>query len=196
MAIPLIYQGLIPTQEEGGLTPMQLALANYMIAGQQPFGVNNALLGAMKVFCSSDLQTPLDFNWRTGESKLPDLVRDITGISYSVRGEDLYLYRRAQDCAMDEERYEEVWLGKVKDVAEGTYAYYGRRVISGTVSDGSSYSSSSDPYNPYSEDGSFSFAGLQGSFGFDADGQPTGPSVADPTGTNNIGFESGGSAFA
>lgn len=189
MATPLIYQGLIPTQTEGGLTPMQLALADYMIKGGRPFGINNEFLGAMMTFASSNFATPLGVDPITGAIKAPDLVRDITGLAYFVRGDDIYLYRRAQDCAMDEERYEEVWLGKVKDLATGTYAYYGRLVASGTVATGGGGSDGGGAYSPvdYGES-AFSYAGLQGSQGYDSNGNPTGPSPSDPGGRGGTSF--------
>lgn len=136
MATPEIYKGLKPTQDSGGLTPMQLALAQLWMSGQQPFSVNVEFLTEMNRFASSKLLTPLDVDPRTGVYKEPDLIRNITGVSYFVRGDDIYLRRRALDCAQDEFRFEEIWIGKTYDIAAGTYAYYGRMIRSGTISTG------------------------------------------------------------
>lgn len=183
MTTPFIYQGLIPTQTEGGLTPMQLALAQLWITGQQPFSVNVDFLTEMNRYASSELQTPLDTDPRTGLTKQPDLVRDITGIAYFVRGEDIYLYRRAQDCAMDEQRYEEVWLGKVDDIAKGTYAYYGRMIRSGSISTGGGGGDGGGGnYNYYNDDG---FYGLRAD-PFSAD--TAGVSVNSETGAVSVNY--------
>jgi len=64
------------------------------------------------------------------------LIRDITGEAYFVRGDDLYIYRQAEDCGPDEDRFEEVLIGKVRDIAKGTYAYYGRTIVRGSVGTG------------------------------------------------------------
>lgn len=186
-SIPDIYSGN-PVQERGGLTPMQLALADQMIKSAGPFGVNPDFLQAMKVYSSSEFLSPLDVDPKTGAARQPDLIRNITGLAYFVRGEDLYLFRRAQDCAMDEERYEEVWLGKVKDLATGTYAYYGRMVAAGTVSTGGGgWNGGGGGYGGptgLSGGGGFAHSGLQGSKGFGSDG-----SIGGGTGG---GFPAGG----
>ena len=135
MAVPEIYTNNVPVQNIGGLTPLQLAAANYMMTSTpQPFAINIDFLAEMVVFGSSENITPLEFDPRTGlPSPLPPLVRDITAEAYFVRGDDLYIYRPAEDCGPDENRFEEVLIGKVRDIAKGTYAYYGRTVRPGSV---------------------------------------------------------------
>ena len=136
--IPPIYTNNTPIQNIGGLTPLQLAAANYMMSSSpQPFSINIDFLAEMVVFGSSENISPLEFDPRTGLPKpFPPLIRDVTAEAYFVRGEDLYIYRRAENCGPDEDRYEEVLVGKVRDVAAGTYAYYGRIVRSGSVGTG------------------------------------------------------------
>jgi len=108
-----------------------------MSSSPQPFSINIDFLAEMVVFGSSENISPLEFDPRTGLPKpFPPLIRDITAEAYFVRGEDLYIYRQAEDCGPDEDRYEEVLVGKVRDVATGTYAYYGRIVRSGSVGTG------------------------------------------------------------
>ena len=136
--VPPIYTNNVPIQNIGGLTPLQLAAANYMMTSNpQPFSINIDFLTEMLLFGSSENISPLEFDPRTGlPQPFPPLIRDITAEAYFVRGEDLYIYRRAENCGPDEDRYEEVLVGKVRDIATGTYAYYGRIVRSGSVGTG------------------------------------------------------------
>ena len=138
MAVPEIYTNNTPIQNIGGLTPLQLAAANYMMSGSpQPFGINAEFLTQMVLFGSSQHISSLTFDPKTGlPNPFPPLILDITAEYYFVRGEDLYIYRRAENCGPDENRFEEVLLGKVRDVATGTYAYYGRPVRSGSAATG------------------------------------------------------------
>lgn len=132
-----VYQGSTPAIENGGLNALQLALANYMAIGNPPpFAVNNAFLETMKTFTDSGELSPFDLDTKTGLPRVPDLLYNITeGIRYIARGEDIYLLRRAQDCGPDENRLEEVYLGRRPDVAEGTWAFYGQ-VVGGSVATG------------------------------------------------------------
>lgn len=152
MAVPEIYTNNVPVQNIGGLTPLQLAAANYMMTSNpQPFAINIDFLAEMVVFGSSENISPLEFDPRTGLPKpFPPLVRDITAEAYFVRGEDLYIYRQAEDCGPDEDRFEEVLIGKVRDIAKGTYAYYGRTIIRGSVGTGGGGSDGGggDSYSP------------------------------------------------
>jgi hypothetical protein len=136
--VPPIYTNNIPIQNIGGLTPLQLAAANYMMSGSpQPFGINKDFLTEMVIFGSSENISPLEFDPRTGlPNPFPPLIRDVTAEYYFVRGEDLYIYRRAENCGPDENRFEEVLVGKVRDVATGTYAYYGRIIRPGSAATG------------------------------------------------------------
>jgi len=156
--VPPIYTNNVPIQNIGGLTPLQLAAANYMISGSpQPFGINQEFLTEMIRFGSSENISPLAFDPKTGlPNPFPPLILNVSAEYYFVRGEDLYIYRRAEDCGPDENRFEEVLVGKVRDVATGTYAYYGRPVRSGSAatggggSDGSGGSGGSDGGGGYS----------------------------------------------
>ena len=160
--VPPIYTNNTPIQNIGGLTPLQLAAANYMMSSSpQPFSINIDFLTEMLLFGSSENISPLEFDPRTGlPQPFPPLIRDITAEAYFVRGEDLYIYRRAENCGPDEDRYEEVFVGKVRDIATGTYAYYGRIVRSGSVgtggggTDGSGGGSGGGGFQGYITDGS------------------------------------------
>ena len=159
MTTPSVYQGLVPNKTNGGLTPLQLALANAMATGQLPFGVNVDFLAAMRTYCHSDPLLPIDFknegtnylNVRgivtTGgpagvgisvrKTSAPDVVRNMSGVMYTIRGDDIFLLRQAPDCGPDEHIYEQVFVGKKSTIAAGSFAYYGRKVIfSGPASSG------------------------------------------------------------
>lgn len=180
-----VYQGSTPAIENGGLNALQLALANYMAIGNpQPFGVNQTFLETMKTFCDPGELSPFDLDTRTGLPRIPDLLYNVSeGIAYIARGEDIYLLRRAQDCGPDENRLEEVYLGRRPDVAAGTWAFYGM-VKGGTIS-GGSYGDNGGPggyvvTNPNFNFGNYDF-GLgygyanYGDFGNHADiGAPSG----------------------
>ncbi len=172
-----VYQGNTPTPiENTGLNATQLALANYMAEGSPPpFAVNQGFLGAMTTFTDSGPLSPFTLDTRTGLPRIPDLKYVTSqGIAYVARGEDIYLLRRALDCGPDEYRFEEVYIGRRPDVAEGTWAFYGSPIRSGTVTNQSSYIFSTEgssaigaPAAGFSASPtSFGFAGLQGSIGF------------------------------
>ena len=133
-----VYQGDTPAIENGGLNALQLALANYMAKGNPPpFAVNNAFMETMKTFSDPGELSPFDIDTKTGLPRIPDLLYNVSeGIAYVARGEDIYLLRRAQDCGPDENRLEEVFLGRRPDVAAGSWAFYGM-IRRGTVSGGS-----------------------------------------------------------
>ena len=156
MTTPAVYQGLVPTKTNGGLTSLQLALANDMATGQIPFGVNLDFLAAMRTYCHPDPLLPIDFSsqgqqyaytygytsigmrgetWTginlTRKGSAPDVARNISGVSYTIRGDDIFLLRLAPDCGPDENIYEQVYIGKKATVASGSFAYYGKKVIFG-----------------------------------------------------------------
>lgn len=135
--IPFTYQNNTPTIDPS-LLPLQLALANYMALGNPlAFAPNTRFLQAMKNYCDSFVLSPLDFDPRTGFPRVPDISRDITGIFYLANGDDVYVYRLAQDCGPDENRYEWVKIGKRTEIATGTWIYYGPTIRSGSVGNGS-----------------------------------------------------------
>ena len=176
MAVPEIYTNNTPIQNIGGLTPLQLAAANYMMSGSpQPFGINAEFLTQMVLFGSSQHISSLTFDRKTGlPNPFPPLILDITAEYYFVRGEDLYIYRRAENCGPDENRFEEVLVGKVRDVATGTYAYYGRPVRSGSTATGG--------------------GGDNGSGGSDSYGGTPAADPSAPSGTQDasLGYDAGG----
>lgn len=134
---PFTYQNNVPTIEPA-LLPLQLALANYMALGNPlAFAPNTRFMQAMKLYTNSVPLTPLTTDPRTGLPIVPPIGRDIVGITYVGLGDDIYVYRKAEDCGPDETRYELAYIGKRAEVAFGTWAYYGPRVGSGRISDGS-----------------------------------------------------------
>lgn len=135
--IPFTYQNNNPVIDPS-LLPLQLALANYMAIGNPlAFAPNTRFMQAMKLYTNSVPLTPLTEDPRTGFPIVPAISRDIVGITYVGLGDDIYVYRRAQDCGPDENRFELAYIGKRAEVAFGTWAYYGPRVGSGRISDGS-----------------------------------------------------------
>jgi hypothetical protein len=164
MATPGVYQGLVPNKANGGLTPLQLALANDMANGKVPFGVNVDFLAAMRVYSHSDPLLPLNFKEEglaynkvhginysgRGASNpasegiavrkvtgVPDIIRNMSGVMYTIRGDDIFLLRKSPDCGPDENLYEQTFVGKKSVIAAGSFAYYGRKAIfSGPASTG------------------------------------------------------------
>ena len=139
--VAAVYQGTTPTTTFGGLQPLQVALANYMIEanalGQadenNPWNPNQAFMDEMKKFADPGTLTPLEFDPTTGIAKEPDIDRNITaGIGFISQGDDIYLLRRALDCGPDENRTELVFLGNRFDLADGSFAYYGEMIMAGT----------------------------------------------------------------
>lgn len=101
-SIPNQYKGFqnLPTDLLGGLSPLQLAAAYYMIQGQQiPFFVNHDWLRALRVYCDSGIVDPK--------------IVGGTG-AVVVENNNVYTIERAPDCGPDEvERTELVYRGPV-----------------------------------------------------------------------------------
>jgi hypothetical protein len=147
MAIaPSVFQGLTPNFTGTGLSPLQLALASYLAQGTPvTFAPNQDFLRAMQVFSSSAPLSPLDVDPLTGAARVPDIATTIVGYYYIVKGENVYVYRKAPDCGPDENRYELVNIGKQTDIATGTWTYFGARIRPGSISAGSDYGTNSEP---------------------------------------------------
>jgi hypothetical protein len=164
MTTPAVYKGLVPSKTNGGLTPLQLALANDMATGKLPFGVNIDFLAAMRIYAHTDPLVPIDFvnqgnkqkevnkifyvggknplpqdaGISDREARAPTVARNIAGVMYTVFGDDIFILRESPDCGPDESIYEQTSVGKKSTVAVGSFAYYGRKVIfGGPVSSGS-----------------------------------------------------------
>jgi hypothetical protein len=104
-SIPKQYSNFqnLPDNLLGGLSPLQLAAAYYMIQGQQvPFFVNHDWLRALRVYCDSGIVNP----------------RQVGGSGpVVVKGDDVYTIERAPDCGPDEtERTELVYKGKINNL--------------------------------------------------------------------------------
>ena len=71
-----------------------------------------------------------------GNAKLLDqIARSIKAVRIITIGDTIYVQRVAQDCGPnDEVRYELVQVGKKAEIAEGTFAVYGKVIYSGSVS--------------------------------------------------------------
>jgi len=167
MATPEVYKGIVPNKTNGGLTSLQLALANDMATGNLPFGVNLDFLAAMRTYCHSDPLLPINFKnegqaycsangitYRNGgrdpndpanigisvrKTNAPDVARNMSGVMYTILGDDIFLLRKAPDCGPDENRFEQTYVGKKSIVAAGSFAYYGRKVIFGAPAATGSY---------------------------------------------------------
>lgn len=142
MSIPSIYTNLTPVQTVGGLSPLQLALANYLTTGTiPPFGVNQDFLATINSYADSGILTPTTVDARTGVAKKPDILPDVVAIAYLTSGNDLYILREAQDCGPDEkDRVEKVYIGDRTKIAKGTFAYYGGTIYGGTAASGATVS--------------------------------------------------------
>lgn len=181
-----VYQNNTPSLENGGLNALQLALANYMAVGNPPpFAVNNAFMQTMKTFTDPGELSPFDLDTKTGLPRVPDLLYTVNeGISYIAKGEDIYLVRRAQDCGPDENRLEEVFLGKRPDVAAGTWSFYGM-IRGGSVAGGSTFSG---------EEGFVASLGTSIASGFTGD--PNNPSASATSVAAAIAAASPGASIA
>lgn len=127
--IPPVYfgtNGAIPTQTTGGLSPLQLALMSAMTTGSPPaFGINQDFLKELKKFGDS------------GVVHANVIYKDIVGAALVSLGDDIYIVRNAQDCGPDGvNRSEQILIGNRADVAFGTFAFYGRKINSGTLCTG------------------------------------------------------------
>lgn len=96
------YSGFqnLPQNQTGGLSPLQLAAAYYMIQGQQiPFFVNHDWLRALRVYCDSGIVDPK--------------VVGGTG-AVVVEQNNVYTIETAADCGPDEKnRTELVYRGSI-----------------------------------------------------------------------------------
>jgi len=177
----LEYQGLTPNILNGSLTPLQVALANYITEANllgaafadSPFNVNQAFTDEMLLFTDPGTLTPLTFDPKTGIAKEPDIDRNITaGIGFISVGDDIYLLRRALDCGPDEDRTELVFLGSRFDLADGSFAYYGEMIMAGTKALGAGGSDGNGSSFEFGSDISadVSWAGTDSVFGGGAQG--------------------------
>ena len=121
MTIPAAFQGTTPTITEGGLSPLQLALANYLIQGVTiPFFINQGFIDSAKTFTTTSI-VPAPF-----------------GATYTSSGDNIYLVRPAPDCGPDEtNRFDRILVGTRANIAPDSYAYYGPVIYGGTGSQGS-----------------------------------------------------------
>lgn len=132
---------------EGGLSPLQLALASAMATGftnpykDSPLFVNKQFLAAMAKFADSGLLTATDIGYRSDFANLPPIAPGITGISYIIEPDEegkiaVYLLRRAPDCGPNENRFEKIKLGLQSELAEGSFAYWGSLIRGGSIFNG------------------------------------------------------------
>jgi len=125
MAIPTQYSNNNPRIAIANLSPLQLAAAYYMDQGQQiPFFINQEFLRQMTTFASSGIVTPAMLN-----------VTD--GIAVVLRGNDVYVQRRAPDCGPEEiDRYEYVYAGTKQDLAPDSWEFDGILIRGGSAANG------------------------------------------------------------
>lgn len=135
MAIPQIYIDNVPQPPTSTLTPLQIALAASMVNGQElPFNVNIEFAKEMARFASSEKWYPAEIDPNTGRPNRINAIPAITGTDLVIIGEDVYLKRIAENCGPDETvRYENEYLGKRINIAEGTYALYGKLIFRGRI---------------------------------------------------------------
>lgn len=135
MAIPQIYTDLVPTAPAAVLSPLQIALAASMSNAQQlAFDVNVDFAREMTRFASSEKWVPAEKDPYSGLPIRINAIPGLTGTAIIVIGEDVYLKRIAQNCGPDETvRYENEYIGKRVNIAEGTYALYGKIVFNGRM---------------------------------------------------------------
>ena len=150
--IPEYYLGGTP-QSTQGLSPLQLALAEILRQGSDvSLFVNPDFLTEMQRFTDSKQVYPANVNeeygytgtwdgWNNTEVQLtagyPRLnlpTTGITGTNFIVIGDEIFVQRIAEDCGPNEElKYELVQVGKKAEIAEGTFAVYGKIVYKGSL---------------------------------------------------------------
>lgn len=155
--IPEYYLGGTP-QPNLGLSPLQLALLDKIRNGtENPLFINSGFAREIWRFANSKIVQPINidesygysgvWDWWNGRNEITyggspkainQIATGITGRSYVIIGDIIYIERVAQDCGPDEDvRYELVQVGKRAEIAVGTYAVYGKTIYSGTVTEGS-----------------------------------------------------------
>ena len=126
-----------PTIETGGLDPMTLSVSTELLKNNPPpFGVNQEFIKSIQTYIDSKKLSPLLVFNLTGEPKLPDLNKEIPGFEYIVKGEMVYVIRRAPDCGEGEFRTEELAIGLRSEIAPDTFLFYGNLIPSGTQAQG------------------------------------------------------------
>lgn len=155
--IPEYYLGGTPNPNSG-LSPLQLALFEHMRNGtENPIFINSEFAQEMHLFTNSNPILPLNvqnaysfdsvYSWNPLRTQfLLDKITTqfstgITGRRFIIIGDQIFIERVAQDCGPDEDvRYELVQVGKKSEIAEGTFAVYGKIVYGGKLA--------SATYNP------------------------------------------------
>ena len=137
--VPTQYANLVPRTESGELSPIQLALANFLAAGfavnDSPMLVNKEFATEMQRFMDSGVVTPIKYDYQTGNGA-NNYRGSITGLSYVIQPDGyIYMLRKAEDCGPDENRTELVKLGP-RTLAEGTFAYWGSVISAGAYATG------------------------------------------------------------
>ena len=140
-----VYQINTPTIENGGLTPLQLALLNELTLGTTPpFGVNQEFLSTLQTFADPYLLSPSTIDPKTGKPKVPDRFPDLVGIAYLSIGDStnsVYLLRNASDCGpVEVNRTEKIAIGTRANIAIGSFLHYGQGMVPGTLIGGAGIS--------------------------------------------------------
>lgn len=143
MRVPSTYANVTPGIQTSGLTPLQIALCNTMTnapvnASNSPILINKEFINTMNAFADSGVLSPTPYDSRA--STLVD-INSLPGFSYVAEGNDVYLYRRAEDCGEQENRVEKVLIGNLEAISRQLgkiiYAYYGGLIRGGSISSGS-----------------------------------------------------------
>lgn len=111
------------TQQNGNLSPLQLAVAYYMAqGGQSPFSVNSEFLTQLKIFASSGIFTPQQVN------------PSIPGLALIAKEDAIYSYGELPDCGPDAtDRYGLTYLGTRNQIAPGSWSFDGITVRGGSA---------------------------------------------------------------
>jgi hypothetical protein len=125
--VPTQYAAGSPTQDNGNLSPLQLALAYYMDIGQiAPFAVNFQFLNALRTFSNSGVIRPSDLN-----------LQNTGAIGVICDGPMVKVIRRAQNCGpLEIERYESIVVGEKADLTPGAWHFDSGIVRGGSLSAG------------------------------------------------------------
>jgi hypothetical protein len=126
-----------PNIETGGIDPITLSVSTELLKNEPPpFGVNQEFLKSVQTYIDSKKLNPLLVYNITGEAKLPDLNKEISGFEYIVKNDTVYVVRRAPDCGEDEFRTEELAIGTRSELYPDSFLFYGKIIPSGTQAQG------------------------------------------------------------
>jgi hypothetical protein len=137
MKIPAVYGPTTPSPVQANLSPLQLALLNYMYNGTPPpLTVNTDFLNQMQIFSDTKPLSPATLA-ADGSTVVPALAPGLIGLGYITLNDALYLVQMAPNCGPNgTNQYENKYIGSTSKIAKGSFTYWGGGIEGGTLSSG------------------------------------------------------------